>query len=394
MRTATESLPNSLLRRASYMDPWWNAIPRGKYPEGKGVSQTVITIGNSEPTTIEEQWSEITLQSQVLTLDSDADSSVCDNNYQEVGVGYDETTYGPRKFQLKGPVICATALTFNHNAGQFLTAYEQELSKRGRRSWSHEMENRYMYFAEKYVDGTKRGNANTAMSGTITNLPTSELTQGLLDDIASILIGQEATDPDANGFVSLGEMGPLFTLMIGMQQSRRILTNNADLRQDAQYAMPNELFKRVGASRVINNFRHWIVTHPPRFNVVNGKLVRVAPKIMTSATHGTKAADNPNYVNAEYEAAIVILPSVFEAEIVTQYTGTAWAKFNPVNYAGDWEFVRGAHRLGLDCEDPKEQLGRHYADFMYAPRPMFPEYGKVLIYRRCLAEDLLSTCAS
>lgn len=397
MRTATESLPNDLLRRASYASPWYPLIKKGKYPQGVGTSQTVITIANSEPELVEEQWSEITLTGQQITLNSDANSSACDSSYTDAYVGYDEFTYGPRQFMLRGPVICEDALTFHHQVDKFLAAYETELMKRSRRSWELEMENRYMYFSQKIVDGdlfNGDGASNTSASDTINTLPTSEITQDMLDAVASMLISGDATTPDSDGFVSLAEEGPLFTLLIGVQMSSRINKNSPERRIDARYAEPSALMKRMGASRVLGNFRHVITTHPPRYSVVNGKLRRVPPKVMVDATHGKKAIDNTAYLNAEYESATVILPTVFEAEIVVPHTGAAFAKFNPQNWNGDWNFVAGAYRLGIDCQDPTDKLGRHYATFKYAPHPMFVDHGKVIYFRRCDRDIELATCAS
>lgn len=396
-RTATESLPGSLLRRASYMDPWHNVIKKGKYPPGTGVTQSVLTIQNSEPMLAQEPWADITLSGQQITLNANADSSICDPNYIDTYLGYDETTYGPRELKLRGPVICEDALTFHHNVNQFLGAYETELVKRSQRSWSLELENQYLRFARKYVDGNLfngDGAPSTGINNLIGTLPTSELTQDMLDAGAAELISGDATKPDSDGFVSLSEEGPLFTLLIGVEMSARIAKNSPERRIDQRYAMPSELMKRVGATRVLGNWRHWVVTHPPRFNVVNGKLVRVPPKIRGDATHGFKAIDNPAYKNAEYEAAEAIMPSVYEAEIVVPYTGQTWVKFNPKNYNGEWSFVAGAYRLGIDCQDPEDKIGRHFATYKYAPKPMFPEHGLVFIYRRCPQDLEKSTCAS
>lgn len=386
MRTATESLPDDLLRRASYQSPWYSAVNRGKYPQNKGVSQTVITIGNSEPETDEEQWSEITLSGQQITLNADANSSACDNDYTDVNVGFDETTYGPKQFQLRGPVICEDALTFHHNVDQFLAAYEQELSKRSRRSWENEMQNQYMIFSQKLVDGALVGGdgaTNTAISGTLSTIPQSELTMDMLDYVASLMISSDVTNPDDAGYVTMGEEGPVFGLLIGVEMSSRITKNSPERRIDTRYAAPSELWKRMGATRVIGNFRHAIVTHPPRYNVVSGHLSRVPAKRMIDATHGKKAVDNPDYLAAEIEAAIVLVPTVFTAEIVVPHTGAAFAKFNPMNWNGDWSFITGAYRLGIDCDDPQDKLGRHYATYKYAPAPMFIDHGKTLFFKRC-----------
>jgi hypothetical protein len=396
MRVATESLDKDLLRRASQTSLWMNAITKGKYPVGVGVTQTVFTIENSEPTSDNETWTDITLTNGEITVGGSGNG--CDITYNQAEVGFTEQTYGPRQFGLKGPVICKDSLTFQHQPEAFLNAYEQELSKRAKRSWEFEMRRTYMIFSEKWVDGVLSAGASTPISAA--DIPTSELTQDMLDEVAAALIETDATTPDSSGYVTLSEEGPLFTLYIGMRASARLLKNNEDRRLDARAVMAAtgtgsayDLFKRIGASRAIGNFRHVITTIPPRFNVVSGVLVQVPTFVMTATTRGKKASLNPNWKTAEYEGAIVVLPSVFEAEIVVPNNGTAWAKFDPTSYLGEWQFVKGAHRLGLDCVDPLEKLGQHYAEFKYAPRPKFPEHGKLIIFKRCPNDIALAACS-
>src|SRR6478736_5612826 len=396
MRVATESLDKDLMRRASPTSLWMNAIPKGKYPQGVGVTQTTFTIENSEPTSDNETWTDITLTSGEITVGGSG--SACDITYNQAEVGFTEATYGPRQFGLKGPVICKDSLTFQHQPEAFLNAYEQELSKRAKRSWEFEMRRTYITFSEKWVDGQLSAGANTAISAA--DIPTSELTQDMLDEVAAALIETDATTPDSSGYVSLSEEGPLFTVYIGMRASARLLKNNEDRKLDARAVMSAtgtgsafDLFKRIGASRAIGNFRHVITTIPPRYNVVSGVLVSVPTFVMTATTRGKKASLNPNWKTAEYEAAIVVLPSVFEAEIVAPNNGTPWAKFDATSYLGEWQFVKGAHRLGLDCTDPLEKLGQHFAEFKYAPRPKFPEHGKVLIFKRCSNDIALAACS-
>lgn len=397
MRVATESLDKDLQRRASQTSLWMNAIPKGKFPQGVGITQTTFTIENSEPTSDNETWTDITLTNGEVTVGGSG--SACDITYQQTEVGFTEQTYGPRQFGLKGPVICKDSLTYQHQADSFLNAYETELTKRAKRSWEFEMRRTYMQFAEKWVDGVLSAGANTAIAAA--DIPTSQLTQDMLDEVAAALIESDATQPDSSGYVSLTESGPLFTLYIGMRASALLLKNNPDMRLDIRAAMAGggavgdaySLFKRIGASRVIGNFRHVVTTIPPRFNVVSGVLVQVPTFVMTSTTRGKKASLNPNWKTAEYEAAIVVLPSVFTAEVVVPNNGTSWAKFDATSYMGEWQFVKGAHRLGLDCVDPLEKLGQHYAEFRYAPRPMFPEHGKVLIFKRCANDIYLAACS-
>lgn len=396
MKVATESLSNDIMTRSSPDSLWMNVIPRGKYPQGTGVTQTVFTIENSEPTSDNETWTDITLTNGEITVGGSGNG--CDISYTQADVGFTEQTYSPRQFGLQGPVICKDSLTFQHNADQFLNKYEVELTKRASRSWEFEMRRTYMVFSEKWVDGQLSAAANTAIA--TADIPTSELTQDMLDEVGAYMNEQGAFKSDQSGYSVLSEEGPLYVLYIGQRASARLLKNNEDRRLDARAVMaaegakgPMDLFKRLGASRAIGSFRHVITTIPPRFNVVSGVLVSVPTFVMTSTTKGRKASINPNWRTAEYEGAIAVLSTVFTAEIVTPNNGVPFAKFDPTSYMGEWKFVTGAHRLGLDCTDPLEKLGKHYAEFKYAPRPEYPEFGKLILFKRCPTDIALAACS-
>jgi hypothetical protein len=387
MKVATESFDEDLLRRASPTSLWLNAIPRGKYPQGVGINQTTFIIANSEPTSDNEEWTDITLNTDTNQIEPG-----CDITYEQVEVGFIEQNYGPRQFGLKGPVICKDNLTFQHNAVQFLLAYEQEMAKRSKRSWEFEMRRTYMDFSQKIIDGNLVDEGSSPVHS-LTTVPTSELTQDILDVVAGMLIDSDANQPDETGYVTLSEEGPLFTLYIGVDASQKILRNDPERRIDARYAIPSELFKRLGATRVIGNFRHAITTIPPRFNIVDGHITSVPTFVMVTTTQGKRAKRNPDWVDAEIEAAIVVLTSVFEAEVVVPISAAGnFVNFDPTSYFGEWSFVTGAFRLGLDCTDPLEKFGQHYAEFKYAPKPMFPEHGKVILFKRCPLDITLSYC--
>ena len=59
---ATENLSDEVYRNASYRSIWLNAIPRGTFETGAGVTKTTFSIENSEiaETNDAEGWSAIT----------------------------------------------------------------------------------------------------------------------------------------------------------------------------------------------------------------------------------------------------------------------------------------------------------------------------------------------
>ena len=394
---ATENLSDEVYRNASYRSVWLNAIPRGTFETGVGTVKTTFAIENSEPTSDAETWTQITNTEIAGGSDGGAGGS-CASTFNDVEVGYTSRTYNPEEFALQGPILCKDDLIYDHNVDTFLRAYIEEMTKRAQRSWEKRYEELYMKFASKLSEGngaTVVDTENTITSidfGSDGGVSTSTLTQQLLDQIAVELIDRGATNPDSNGWISYGEDGPVFPLLIGLEASQQIALNNADLRNDFRHAesgsgAASELTSRMGATRSIKNFRHVPNLRPPRFTwtEAGNKYTRVPTYLMSSATKSKKAVLNPAYVTAPYEAAIVMNPNVFTSEIVQPVNAAGGVSWTPTSYMGERKWVTGGNKIqasGADCLDPLDKLGRHFAEFKHAPRPEFPNYGMTLIFKR------------
>tara|TARA_R100001463_G_scaffold456_4_gene2067 strand:+ start:11069 stop:12343 length:1275 start_codon:yes stop_codon:yes gene_type:complete len=394
---ATENLADEVYRNASYRSVWLNAIPRGTFETGAGTVKTTFAIENSEPAADAETWTQI-VNNDVIGGSTGGAGGSCASSFNDVEVGYTSRTYNPEEFALQGPILCKDDLIYDHNVDTFLRAYIEEMTKRAQRSWEKRYEELYMKFASKLSVGNGATIVDT--ESVITDVAfnsdggvsTSTLTQQLLDQVAVELIDRGATNPDSNGFITYGEDGPVFPLLIGLEASQQIALNNADLRQDFRNAESGqgataELMSRMGATRMIKNFRHVPNLRPPRFtyNTSTNKYVRVATYLMSAATKGKKAVLNPAYTTAPYEAAIVLNPNVYTSEIVPPVNAAGGVSWSPTSYMGEWKWVTGGNKIqtsGADCLDPLDKLGRHFAEFKHAPRPEFPNYGMTLIFKR------------
>ncbi len=390
---ATESLAQDVYKRASYRSMWLNMIERGEYPQGTGLTQTSFTTTSIEPTAAEE-WSAITL----ATGDN---GGACDVTYNDVPVGYNAVTWSPERFALKGPLLCKDDLTFDHRVEAFLRVYLEKLSIRAQRSWETRYQNLFAKFAIKAVADSSFTQVETipagvnefpwiqtGSTGQALNQATSELTQEMLDVAAATLIRNGATNPDSSGFISYSSDGPVFPLYIGLEASQRIAQNNPAFREDLRYADMGsgtgaELLKRIGANRVIKNFRHVPNLFPPRFTYGGGKYTLVQPFTSSSGTKGTVFSVNPSWVTAQYEGAFIVTPYVFKSHIVRPVNRVGDLGWMPTNYMGEWQWVTGAYKLDVDCADPLEKKGQHYAEFIHAPEPIFANQGMTIIFRRC-----------
>jgi hypothetical protein len=394
---ATESLAQDVYKRASYRSMWLNMIERGEYPQGTGLTQTSFLTTSIEPVAA-EQWS-------AITLSNGSNGGACDVTYSEVPVGFNTQTWSPERFALKGPVLCKDDLTFDHRVEAFLRVYLEKLSIRAQRTWEVRYQSLYSKFALKAVADSSFTTVSTIPSG-VNELPwvqsgsvgqalnqaTSELTQEMLDSAAATLIQNGATNPDSSGFISYSSDGPVFPLYIGLEASQRIAQNNSQFRDDLRYAEMGQgdgaqLLKRIGANRVIKNFRHVPNLFPPRFTYSSGtgKYTLVQPFTSSSGTKGTVFDVNSSWRTAPYEAAFIVTPYVFKSHIVRPVNRVGDLAWNPTNYMGEWQWVTGAYKFdgATDCTDPLEKKGQHYAEFIHAAEPIFTAQGYVIIFRRC-----------
>ena len=180
---------------------------------------------------------------------------------------------------------------------------------------------------------------------------------------------------------------------MGQEISQAIQLNNSEFRQDYRYAEPSALLKRLGATRVIKNFRHLITLDPPRWSYSNGSYTRVNHWVRNAKSKGFGADENPLWTSpatAPYEGIIIKNPWVYHSEIVRPPQMPAGLAFKPETWFGEWMFRIGARNVldpategANDCYDPLEEIGRHFAKYEQAPRAIFPEFGRLIIFKRC-----------
>jgi hypothetical protein len=401
-RLATESLPKDIYVRASYRSIFMNLVPRGTFPTGAGIVRSTFTVGRSEPTTDLPAFEAVTVQPGQTYL------GACGTTYNDVGVGFVENTYSPEKFGWRGPIICQDDLMINYNMENFLALYVPAITKNTERTISNRFAAIYTSFVPKWV-------ANTdfhSVDGDIGPLPpqTPDLTldesscfldQEMLDHLAATLNEEGASDVDTNGWINLGEDGPIYPLYIGQEASAQLLLQNAELRQDRRFADMGEgnaamLFKRIGATKVIKNFRHVVNLFPPRYSYDGTTWVNATAP--SEVTKGDVAKVNPNWRNpatAGFEGAWVLSPWVFTSEILQSIASAAGLSWSPKNHVGEWQFIVGGKEISTtDCYDPLKKLGAHFAEMWHAPKAIYPMYGAFIIFSRCPANTFPCTSCS
>jgi hypothetical protein len=396
-RQATESLGDEIYLQAVERSIALNLIPREEYKSGTGLVQSVFTMGRSMPESDEPETEQIEFS------DGETFEGTCGIDYKDVPVGFNEDTFGPEKFGWKGPVVCAEDLIYSFKIQSFLPLYvhamaqhsETEISNRLFAIYDHFVPKRIAKDAFPYTAGSTGTPPQKPLETVSLPAATCMLTQEMLDKDAAQLNSEGAFQPNSNGWLELGADGPIYPLLISQEASQALLLENEDLRMDTRYAAPSELLKRMGATRVIKNFRHVITLYPPRYTWSGNKYTRVPTWRSVAGTKGEVSELNPAWIAADYEGARVLNPFVFHDQIVRPVSQVGNMKWGPINHMGDWKFVVGGNRIGTThCLDPMDKLGRHFAEYHHAPKPIFPAYGRLYIYKRCLGTNVTCTSCS
>lgn len=407
----TEDFLDDVYRTPSPNTFFNDLIPRAEYKHGAGLLRSVFTIGTSLPTSNTPDFEVVAL------TEGETYTGSCSTTYNEVLTGFYKKDYRPEKFGWKGPVICSDDLIYSWQVDSFIPAYVEELAKNSNWTRHFRLKSIYDHFVPKGVccpDGAETfslDDGGTGFPGQSPDLTLAqaegELTQDILDEVALQLIYQGADiDPHSSEWISYGNEGPLFVLDIGAKMSAQIFKNNAERRTDLRYAWQgakdqSPLLRRIMAARQLGNFRHMPNPYPTRYTYAGGEYTEVDTwEVDSSATKGspTKLKPTDAWLNAGYEAARVLSPNVFTSEIVRPVNSAGGLNWPAKSYMGEWIFKVGGNNIqatgGTLCEDPFEKLGRHYAEFAHAPRPVKPLHGALLIYKRCADSYECIDCGS
>ena len=402
----SESLATDVHRKATNRSVWLNALPKGTYPLGTGLTQTTFNIENSLPTDDELGWEKIVNSGSTAgEVNMLTGSGLAERDWKDVEWGMSEQTFSPERISISGPEVAQDNLKYQYNVARFLQAYVEEISKHSKRILENKIQNEYMTKARQVTIAGTAG-AEALVDSAVTNKAIHDSTGGVnvladtvgllpghLDQLAIKLIESGATEGDSNGFVEMGPNGPVFPLIIGMEASNKLLRSDTEIRTDyRESSKSNELLKAIGADRVTGNFRHIVVTNPPRWkrNGTNNGYHRISERAVQSPAPnaGVGTMINPLYTGKDisdgdgvYEGAIALIPSVMKQLVVPAATPGNLG-FSPLNYTGDWKFVTGAYKYSTDCLDELEARGKHFGTYEMAFEPVFGEHGATLIFKR------------
>lgn len=381
--TATESLPSTIFQKVQDNGGMWsNAITRGSYDLGKGYTKTKQIIERLEPVDDDDIGTTV------------SSSNVGDLTYEQHTPGYTEFTHGPKVIPLKGPLLNRNKLTFDHEFDQFVRGYENKLGQLADKKFSLAMRYNYVSLANLMI---ARDDPSLEITAAGASWPTStdatpeyEASFDLMDLLAQELIDRHSGEAVDGHTIVSGDYGPVWPCEIGIGMLQKMKFNDPDRREDLRAVESSELFKRLGATSALGNFRYVPTSSPLRFKLNAGALEVVPAWVSSAASGGKKAVRNPDWKDpsiATFEAIIPFSPHVFEAEMIPILSGAgSTVRFDPKSNMGRWAFVRDGHKLNItlsgEGNDPFMDWGQHFGEFWYSPAPKAPDQGFMLLVKR------------
>lgn len=396
----TESFLEEIYATPSPNTFFQDLIPRADYKHGAGLTRSVFTTGRSLPTSNNPDFERVAL------TDGEEYVGSCGTTYNLVHNGFYKRDYSPEKFGWKSDVICSDDLIYSWQVETFIPRYIEQLAHNSKWTIHFRYKAIYDHFIPKGVvcpAGAETFSLDTGGTGLPPQEPVltldeseGELTQDILDEVALQLMYQGAdVDPQENGFFSYGNEGPLFTLDIDSKLSQQIFKNNAERRTDLRFAWEgakdmSPLLRRLMAARQLGNFKHLPNLYPTRYTYSGGAYHEVDTwEVDATATKGQPTQMKPTtaWLNAPFVGTRVLSSNVWTSELVRPVNSVGGITFPAKSYMGEWRFVTGGNNIqstgGTLCEDPFEKLGRHYAEFQHAPRPVKPAQAALIISKRC-----------
>lgn len=401
----TCSAANDLLaRNDSLFGPWiheavretdiWNLegwIQSAPFPEGSGYTHRSIMIEGMTTGSAEDDWAAITASSGGVINPLSAPT------IGDLTWGQNYFNWAPKYKAYKTPCIALDDLRFDSDVTAQLTATVDQLSQLTA-EWNG---NRARYESSRLMPQISArpgyGNPNGIVGVTDTTtdvnkagvaIPTSILTQSMLDDAWEYRLSQGAGQASSRANVVDGE--PVLTLVTSRLTSENIIRASG-IRDDFRWGDPGELLRPLGVRRVYRGFAHVTDVELPRYDVVAGQLVRRLKWSMTAADSGSARTINQNWVNALYELNYILPRDAYTRRIINPFEREiAGASFmdRPEYYNANfyWHNQRG------NSENVLGKIGRWIGISANASEPVYPLRGCTIISRRCPNDQTFTAC--
>jgi hypothetical protein len=353
--------------------PWLKLVKKASWPDEMGTEIQVMTYQRSLPANT-LTWGNVNFT-----------DTNCVPTAQVVNFGQVLRSYNLQQTAIESPKLCVNDLRFTMKRKEQLSNIFRILTENTSYAWIDRHRDEFTRLAEHKVVATSAMPEGVVAFPTV--VPTSRLTQGILDRIYMKLI----RDGAGNNPFGRENGRPQFAIITSSEQSNSVILDNTKVREDYRWSSKvNELLAPLGVERAYKGFYHLIDDFSPRWNFTAGAWIRVNPYTPNGATRGQKWDINPAYETALYEDTFVFHMDVMETLIPAPITAPGGnTKFDPVSYMGDfkWKNIPDA------VTNPDGTIGYFRAILSSGSKPVFPEYGYVIRTLRCNSDLGLLACA-
>lgn len=359
---------------------------RGAFMNGMGASYSSVTFERSFPALTGDDW-------QTIAVSDGADVNACLPPTETVTFGQTSRSITPKHKAINTEDFCIRDIQFAWQYVQWLNLVSTALDRITEWVWWRRYVQDYFTAAgHKLTLSVASGTQDHATAYNTSNLPTSTLSQGVLDSIAGSVWREGGDNME---YYDKGTGGAVGTVILSPEASDQILRSNPEFRTDVRYAtmgQGNSAILMPGfptERRVYGGYVHEIEPFPRRFKFSGGAYVEVAPFIASGTTKGNKWEQNAEYTTAPFEEAIVFHQNVLQQLAVnTAENMPADWKFSPRDWMGSFSWRNIMHKT---C-NPDGTIGFFRALFASAFKTIDPSVGYVILFSRCGMPLNLHSC--
>lgn len=324
----------------------------------------------------------------------------CDPSETEIGFGTTRVEYGLQKKSFRTQLVCYDQILTLDRAVEFWSNAYQQL----RDVQELVIENRFMseYFRTaqyKWVAGgtnasgltpftfTETGNL---INVTVSSLPTIGMTVNMLKRRLQTQI--------LNGALGKTPMNqpPELEVLASMETIWDLIQGNSNLTDHwrfTEFDTGSKEYNQYGWAGRVGNFMLHAALRPLRFQInANGTLQQVFPYTNIPGSTGIKGIVNEDYINAPVEALFIWNRRVMKQLVLDAAPVNPNMPFAVRSLGGKWQFVMNNLTCGVDVngnpiavDNSRMNKGRWIADFEFATKPQYPEFGEVFLFLRAPA---------
>lgn len=369
----------SIYHKSLNTSPWLKLVKKAAWPDELGSSISVLTYQRSLPTNADGRLTWNTVDFNTGT------GSNCVPEAEVVNFAQTLRTYNLQQTAIESPKICVNDLRFTMKRKEQLSNIFRILTENTSYAWIERRRDEYTRLAEHKVIATAALPEDDAAFPLV--VPTSRLTQGMLDRVYQKLI----RDGAGNNPFGRENNRPQFAIITSSESSRSVVRDNADIRADYRWSTKaNDLLSPLGVEYSYSGYFHMIDDFSPRWDFVNGEWVRRYPYAPVATTQGNKWDINPLYEAAAYEDTIVFHMDVMEELVPAPISSPGGnTSFDPVKYSGEWKWLN----IQTPDTNPDKTIGYFRGILSSGSKPVFPEWGYVIRHLRCDSALNLLACS-